>query len=76
MKATQNKNIFPLTMLLILLLPAFACVRKAEQMEGPTMGTLAIMADESMKDIVTQEEEIFERNYQYAHLNIQYATGA
>ena len=74
MKATQNQNIFPLTMLLILLLPAFACVRKAEQMEGPTMGTLAIMADENMKDIVTQEEEIFERNYQYAHLNIQYAT--
>lgn len=71
---TQNHTIFPLPLLLILLLPVFACVRKTEQMEGPTMGTLTIMADESMKDIVTQEEEIFERNYQYAHLNIEYAT--
>jgi len=61
-------------MLLFLLLPALSCVRKTEQMEGPTMGTIAIIADETMKDIVQQEEEIFERNYQYAHLNIQYAS--
>jgi phosphate transport system substrate-binding protein len=73
MKATHHTKI-TLTMLLFLLLPALACVRQAEQMEGPTMGTLAIMADETMKDIVQQEKQIFERNYQYAHLNIQYAS--
>ncbi len=42
-------------------------------MTGPTMGKLSIIADESMKDIVSQEEEIFERNYKYAKLNISYA---
>ena len=67
-------NIFPLTILLFFLLTAIACVRKPEQMEGPTIGTVAIMADETMKNIVEQEEEIFERTYQYAHLNIQYAS--
>lgn len=41
-------------------------------MTGPTMGELSIIADESMKDIVQQEEEIFERNYKYAKLNISY----
>ncbi|HEX5112249.1 MAG TPA: substrate-binding domain-containing protein, partial [Saprospiraceae bacterium] len=30
--------------------------------------------DETMKNIVQQEEEIFERTYTYAHLNIQYAS--
>lgn len=41
-------------------------------MSGPTIGTLEIMADESIAEIVRQEEEIFERNYKYAHLNIRY----
>ncbi len=41
-------------------------------MVGPTIGSLDIIADESMKDIVQQEEEIFERTYKYAKLNITY----
>ncbi len=41
-------------------------------MEGPTIGKLTILADESIKDIVMQEEEIFEREYPYAHLDIRY----
>jgi phosphate transport system substrate-binding protein len=49
-----------------------ACVKKADQMVGPTIGSLDIIADESLKDIVQQEEEIFERTYKYAKLNIQY----
>lgn len=48
------------------------CVKKAEDIVGPTMGTLDIVADESMKDIVQQEEEIFERFYPYARLSITY----
>jgi hypothetical protein len=43
-----------------------------EDVEGVTVGTLNIIADESMRDIVEQEEEIFERIYKYAHLNIRY----
>jgi phosphate transport system substrate-binding protein len=41
-------------------------------MVGPTIGSLDIMADESMKDIIQQEEEIFERTYKYANVNISY----
>ena len=58
---------------LLLLLTTLGCVKKAEDIEGPTMGALDIMADESLKDIVGQEEEIFERFYPYARLNISYA---
>jgi len=41
-------------------------------MVGPTIGSLDIISDESIKDIVQQEEEIFERNYKYANLNITF----
>ncbi len=58
---------------LLLLLTAFGCSQKVEDMEGPTIGTLDIWADVVMKDLVEQEEEIFERQYQYAHLEITYA---
>ena len=56
---------------LLILLTALGCLKKAEDIEGPTMGALDIMADESLKDIVGQEEEIFERFYPYARLNIE-----
>ena len=58
--------------LFYLILTAIACVKKVEDIEGPTMGSLSILADESVKDIVEQEEEIFERFYPYAHLDITY----
>lgn len=57
---------------LLLLILTMSCVRKAEDMEGPTIGTLDLMADENLRYIVDQQEDIFERNYQYAHLNITY----
>ncbi|HZV68865.1 MAG TPA: substrate-binding domain-containing protein [Saprospiraceae bacterium] len=47
-------------------------MKKAEEMKGPTMGHLDIIADESLKYIVEQEEEIFERTYKYAKLDISY----
>jgi phosphate transport system substrate-binding protein len=59
--------------LFFLILSAISCVKKAEDIEGPTMGSLDIVADESIKDIVQQEEEIFERFYPYAKLNITYS---
>lgn len=58
--------------LFFLLLMTLACVKKTTDMEGPTMGTLDIVADESLKYITEQEEEIFERFYPYAHINITY----
>ena len=61
-----------ITVLFVFLLLAQACVKKVEDMSGPTMGNLDIVADESMKVIVEQEEEIFERSYKYAHLDIRY----
>jgi phosphate transport system substrate-binding protein len=48
------------------------CVKKPEDIEGPTMGSLSILADESIQDIVEQEEAIFERFYPYARLDITY----
>ncbi len=65
------KNIQVSTLLFSLLL-LVACVHKVENMTGPTMGTLDIVADETMRNIVQQEEEIFERSYKYAHLNFRY----
>ena len=58
--------------LFLLFITTMACVRKAEDIEGPTMGSLRILSDESIRDIVQQEEEIFERFYPYAHLDIDY----
>ncbi len=49
-----------------------ACARKPEKMVGPTIGSLDIIADENIKYIVEQEEDIFERTYKYAQLNITY----
>ena len=60
-------------MLLLLLLPMLACVKKPEAIIAPTMGALNLLADESIRSIVEQEEEIFERFYPYAHLDISYA---
>jgi len=41
-------------------------------MVGPTIGSLNIIADENIKYIVEQEEDIFERTYKYADINITY----
>ncbi|MEP6647711.1 MAG: substrate-binding domain-containing protein [Saprospiraceae bacterium] len=55
-----------------LLFVQVACVKKPGEMSGPTIGKLSVVADESMKDIVEQEENIFERDYKYAKLDISY----
>jgi len=59
--------------LILLLVTSMGCVRKVEDMEGPTIGRLHIWADVTMKDLVQQEEEVFERQYQYAHLDFTFA---
>ncbi len=41
-------------------------------MTGPTIGKLNILADENLKYIIEQEEDIFERTYKYADVNIHY----
>lgn len=61
-----------ITVILVFLIALTSCVKKVEEMSGPTIGRLDIVADESMKIIVEQEEEIFERFYKYAHLTIRY----
>lgn len=59
--------------LILFLITSIGCVRKVEDMEGPTIGRLQVWADTTMKDLVEQEEEVFERIYKYAHLDITYA---
>jgi len=72
MKVTTTMKRISKLVLLFSLASPIACVQKVETMVGPTMGTLEIVADENMKNIVMQEEEIFERTYKYAHLDIRY----
>ena len=48
------------------------CVKDPDKMEGPTIGSLYIIADEDIEYIVSQEEDIFERTYKHARLNITY----
>jgi phosphate transport system substrate-binding protein len=68
----QIMKILVLTTVIPLLIMTTACVHQPETMTGPTMGTLDIAADTTMRSIVEQEQEIFERNYKYAHLHIRY----
>jgi len=58
--------------LFFILLFSIACNRKIEEIEAPTMGKLKVVADESIRDIAQQEEEIFERSYPYAYLDVSY----
>lgn len=51
---------------------SIGCTQNPEKMVGPTIGSLDIISDETMKYIVEQEENIFERIYPYAKLNITY----
>lgn len=41
-------------------------------MTGPTIGSIDIIADESIRYIIEQEEEVFEQTYKHANLNITY----
>lgn len=45
---------------------------KPEEMISPTTGHITILADESLKEIVEQEKEVFESTYKYAKLLIRY----
>jgi len=60
--------------LLLVAGPAFlaGCVKKPEEMTATTLGRQVIIADTMMAEIVRQEEEIFERTYKYADLDIRY----
>jgi phosphate transport system substrate-binding protein len=46
------------------------------KVEDVTHGQLSILADASYQSLVEQEEEIFERTYKYADLDIRYAQEA
>lgn len=58
-----------------LILPFFlACVRKPDEISGPTIGKQKIGVDYSLKEIIQQQENIFERNYKYADVQLQFAS--
>ena len=56
----------------MIILSIFSCARAPEKMVGPTTGSVDIIADESIRYIIEQEENIFERNYKHANVNITY----
>lgn len=49
-----------------------SCAQSPEKMVGPTIGSIDIVADQSIRYIVEQEENIFERTYKHANINISY----
>jgi phosphate transport system substrate-binding protein len=60
--------------ILFLSVAVFAsCNRKVEEISGPTIGQINILADEGLRELVSQQEEVFERLYTYAKLDIDYA---
>lgn len=44
-----------------------------EVKNSPLVGTAEVWCDESLKSIISQQEDIFESAYKYAKVNIQYA---
>ena len=48
------------------------CVQQPEQMTATTLGRQVILADTTLADLIWQEEDIFERTYKYARLEIVY----
>lgn len=49
-----------------------SCKNQSPSESSPTTGEITIYCDEALETIIEQEEQIFERNYPQATLNIQY----
>ncbi len=64
------------TVLLVLSFQFFltSCSDDKQEMTGPTIGRITVGCDESLKDIISQEEQIFERTYKYASLDITFTS--
>jgi phosphate transport system substrate-binding protein len=64
--------------LIILLLTMSIAACKQQKTEdtrkAATLGKMEIWCDESVKKIISQEEDVFEFSYKYADLDIKYAT--
>lgn len=56
----------------LVILTLFSCAQAPDKMVGPTTGSVDIIADESIRYIIEQEENIFERNYKHADVHITY----
>ncbi|HRI02067.1 MAG TPA: substrate-binding domain-containing protein [Saprospiraceae bacterium] len=57
--------------LLLFMLFQLSCQPKQEPKDSsPTHGSIIISCDRALEGIIRQQEEIFERNYPYAHINL------
>ena len=56
-----------------LLLNLLACKETSKKESSPTMGEITIACDMQLQEIMQQEEDIFERNYKYAKVDLIYA---
>jgi phosphate transport system substrate-binding protein len=57
---------------LFILLCFCSCKDSGPKESTPTMGDIRIACDVQLKEIMVQEEDIFERNYKYAKLDLVY----
>lgn len=55
-----------------LFLNIFSCQNKETKESTPTMGTIRIASDSQLREIMQQEEDIFERNYKHANIELVY----
>ncbi|MEO6189728.1 MAG: substrate-binding domain-containing protein [Saprospiraceae bacterium] len=58
------------------ILSGFNCNKTPNKESSPTQGNIKIFCDEALKNIIEQEEDIFERNYPNAHISIEYISDA
>jgi phosphate transport system substrate-binding protein len=61
------------SMLLIIWMTSCKHKEPEKTLISPVTGTLNIWCDESLKDIISQQEDVFESAYKYAKINLHYA---
>lgn len=63
---------FKFSMIIVLVLSFVACKETGKKESSPTLGEITIACDVQLREVIQQEEEIFEREYKYAKVGMIY----
>jgi phosphate transport system substrate-binding protein len=63
---------FRFSIITILIISVWACKETGKKESSPTLGEITIACDEQLREVIQQEEEIFERDYKYAKVELMY----
>jgi phosphate transport system substrate-binding protein len=72
MKKSKTTTAHWFYLIILLLVIISACKNEASVESSPTIGKINIVCDIQLKDIIQQEEDIFEKQYKYADVDISY----